>query len=141
MHRKIITLLILLIIVSVPFLIIASAHISNFHASRHNDGILLEWNTESENNVDRFEIQRSMDKMNWRKIDSVPSHSGNSSRQRYYQYLDTNNDLLKAGTSSINYRLIIVDLNGESAKYSVIASLTGSSGIKHTWGSLKNMFR
>ncbi|MBN2103475.1 hypothetical protein JW835_05480 [bacterium] len=114
-----------------------SAYINNFHARRDNDNrIILEWITESEINVARFIIKR-----NDQKIGSVPSKSSNSTTQQFYQFIDSNTELLKSSASSLNYSLTIVDVNGHSEDYPVIASISGNSGIRHTWGSLKALFR
>ena len=132
-------IIIVLVIFSIPFLLFASATISNFHARLENSLIILEWNTESELNVNHFEIQRSTDKINWLKIGSVKSNTGTSNTRQYYQFSE--NAIFKVSTSSLNYRLVVVDNQDNREIYSVVASVSGSSGIKHTWGTIKAMFR
>ncbi|MBN1779554.1 hypothetical protein JW948_00370 [bacterium] len=139
MPRKILTISLALALIIWPLLIYSGAHISNFHARAENNTVVLEWNTESETGVARFEIERSMDKANWQTIDAVPSKAGTSDSRQYYQYTD--NSVFKGNTSSLDYRLQIVDKNGQKTAFSVIASVSGSSGIRRTWGSLKASFR
>ena len=133
---KIYPLLVLLII---PQVLISGAQISGFNAYRDNQQIRIEWTTEIESNCLRYEIQRSTDKVNWQRIGAVKSKTGNSTSQQLYQYID--DSIFKSSDASINYRLVIVDQNGTTHTHNVIASVTGSSGIKRTWGSLKAMFR
>jgi hypothetical protein len=128
-----------LILISLPLLLYAGATINNFHARLENSMIILEWNTESEMNVNHFEIQRSTDKINWMKIGTVKSNTSTSNIRQYYQFSE--NAIFKISTSSLNYRLVVVDNQNNREIYSVVASVSGSSGIKRTWGSLKAMFR
>jgi hypothetical protein len=128
-----------LILITLPLLLYAGATINNFHARLENSMIILEWNTESEMNVSHFEIQRSTDKINWMKIGTVKSNTGTSNIRQYYQFSE--NAIFKISTSSLNYRLVVVDNQNNREIYSVVASVSGSSGIKRTWGSLKAMFR
>ena len=146
MCRKTLTFLLIFNLLFIPILMIGNAHISKFRARREHNEIVIEWKTESENNVVCFEIERSANKVDWQKIVAVPSKSGNSNSPQYYDYRDTDNSLFKSNASSLNYRLIIVskdpETNAETSEtYYVIASVSGSSGIRHTWGSLKAMFR
>jgi hypothetical protein len=128
-----------LILITLPLLLYAGATINNFHARLENSMIILEWNTESEMNVSHFEIQRSTDKINWMKIGTLKSNTGTSNIRQYYQFSE--NAIFKISTSSLNYRLVVVDNQNNREIYSVVASVSGSSGIKRTWGSLKAMFR
>jgi hypothetical protein len=130
---------VILLTVLIPALLQSNAQISGFNAYRDNQRIHIEWTTESESNCLRFEIQRSSDKINWQRIGVVKSKTGNSNAQQLYQYID--DSLAKSNDSSINYQLLIVDRDGTTHTHNVVASITGSSGIKHTWGSLKAMFR
>ena len=130
---------ILPILITLPLLLYAGATISNFHARLENSLIILEWNTESETNVNHFEIQRSTDKINWMKVGTVKSNTGTSMSRQYYQFSE--NAIFKINSSSLNYRLVVIDNQNNREIYSVVASVSGSSGIKRTWGSLKAMFR
>ena len=128
----------LLIIIIVPYILQAGARIVEFHAIRQNDTVILEWATEEESNLLRFEIERSTDNINWVQIGKKPAQ-GESSIKQYYSYTD--NNLFKSNVSNFYYRLLIVEKSGQVTIHSVIASVIGISGIKHTWGSIKAMFR
>ena len=129
------------IILSILFtgILISNTRICEFHARRENSVVILEWATESESNLDCFNIQRSSDKVNWSKIGSVDAGLGNSSAKKYYQFEDKNT--FKTNSTNFYYKLIMIDKNNNTEAYAVIASISGNSGIKHTWGSLKAMFR
>lgn len=115
----------------------ADANIQNIQAYRLDSKIVLQWTTESETNVLRFDIQRSTDQENWQKIDHIAA-AGNSNVCKYYSYED--NQVFKSCQACFYYRLAIINTDG-TVKNSIIASVSGESGIKQTWGSIKAMFR
>ena len=121
-----------------PVLLLSSASISGFMATRNNNTIFLQWTTEGESSLSKFEIERSIDRYRWLKIGEVPA-LGESNQKNTYSYNDRT--LFKGNLSGVYYRLVLVDKNGDSIAYDVIASVEGSSGIRHTWGSIKAMFR
>jgi len=122
----------------IPYVLQAGTHIVGFHAIRQNDVVILEWTTDQESNLSKFVIERSTDNINWIQIGKKQAY-GESSTKQYYSFTD--NNLFKGDISNFYYRLLIVEKNGQIMIHSVIASVTGISGIKHTWGSIKAMFR
>ena len=140
MHTKIAIKYFLIFFFALPIPIIRSeTRIVDFHARRENKYAVLEWATEAETNLQKFLIQRSNDNINWATIGEIMPQSGNSSSRREYRYVDK--DIFKNSIGNFYYRLIIVSKDGQQTPHEVIVSITGSSGIKHTWGSLKAMFR
>jgi Secretion system C-terminal sorting domain len=67
-------------------------------------GVILNWTTASEQNSDKFEIQRSANGIDWKTISNV-SAAGNSNSASNYKYLDVNNGLSF-------YRIRQVDIDG-----------------------------
>jgi hypothetical protein len=116
----------------------ASARISAFYAKREKNAVILEWTTEEESHLAKFEIHRSTDQVRWYKIGETQA-VGESSQRNVYSYTD--NSIFKAAVNTLYYRLVLVEKNGSSASWDVIASVEGQSGIRHTWGSIKAMFR
>lgn len=116
----------------------ASARISAFYAKREKNTVILEWTTEEEANLVKFEIHRSTDQMRWYKIGETRA-VGESSQRNVYSYTD--NSIFKAAVNTLYYRLLLVEKNGSNVSWDVIASVEGQSGIRHTWGSIKAMFR
>jgi len=123
--------------ISSPVLL-SGTRIVEFHARRENKVVILKWATEEETNLLKFLIQRSTDTVNWTSIGEKPAF-GESSIKRDYSFID--NSIFKNNVSNFYYRLVIVEKNGHSTPYDVIVSITGGSGIKHTWGSIKALFR
>lgn len=116
----------------------AATRISEFYATRDQSAVVLVWSTEEESNLARFEIERSSDRTRWIHIGKTAA-SGDSWQRRTYSYRD--NTIFKTAVNTLYYRLILVDRSGNSQIFDVIASAEGQSGIKHTWGSIKAMFR
>jgi len=90
--------------------------LSAFNAKLNGAVVNLNWTTDMEANANRFEIERSIDGINWTKIASV-SAKGNSSVATNYSY----NDNIKAG-GNFSYRLRMVDQD-ETSAYSAIRTV------------------
>jgi hypothetical protein len=124
------------------FLVLAAAEaatrVFEFYATRDQSAVVLVWSTEEETNLARFEIERSSDGSRWIQVGKTPA-AGDSWQKRTYSYRD--NSIFKTGVNTLYYRLILVDRSGNSQVFETIASAEGQSGIRHTWGSIKAMFR
>jgi photosystem II stability/assembly factor-like uncharacterized protein len=104
----------------------------NFDGLLQQKNILLEWTTSSEFNSSHFDLEKSFDGINFRKIATKPA-SGNSSSLEHYNYLD------REPPSEMNYyRLKMVDENGH-AVYSDI-KLIRNAGISQNIYILGNPF-
>jgi Secretion system C-terminal sorting domain len=77
---------------------------TNYDVKCNDKGVLLTWTTASEQNSDKFEIQRSTNSIDWVVIDNVAA-AGNSDVLRNYQYLDLNG-------GAAFYRIRQVDKDG-----------------------------
>jgi len=138
MRKSPIILFAVILILLIAAKAVPGVQISDFHASREGNAVLLEWVTESESNLLRFDIQRSTDQRYWLKIGDQTA-VGESSSSRHYSYRD--DTIFKTEQSNFYYRLVVVDKNQQKTIHPVIAAIAGSSGIRHTWGSIKAMFR
>lgn len=87
-----------------------------FKLKSQNDDVLLEWQTLSETNCDRFEVEKSTDEINFHTIHTTPG-AGNTTVPQYYSWLD---DELMSGTTY--YRIKQIDFNGDYS-YSQILSV------------------
>ena len=137
MMKSRIQVLISTIVLLVSAIAWADADIQDIQAYRQESKIILQWTTERETNVLRFDIQRSTDQVNWQKIDHI-SAAGNSNVCKIYSYED--NQIFKSCQACFYYRLAIINTDG-TVKNSIVVSVSGESGIKQTWGSIKAMFR
>lgn len=77
---------------------------SNYNVKCSDKGAMVYWTTASESNSDKFEIQKSINGVDWETIGDVAA-SGSSIYVRNYEYLD-----LKGGAAY--YRIRQVDLDG-----------------------------
>ncbi len=90
--------------------------ITGFTAWKNNKEIILNWKTSSEINNRGFEIQKSVEGINWNKIGFV-NGSINSSVEKTYQFTDVN------PLSGKNfYRLLQLDIDNK-ATYSPVVSV------------------
>lgn len=78
----------------------------DFTAVKINESVLLEWQTESEYNSDYFEVERSVNGIDWNRLSTINA-AGESSESLIYQETDEN------PIDGISYyRLNQYDLNG-----------------------------
>lgn len=85
----------------------------SFEGQTHPNYTLVEWETASEQNSDYFLLDRSEDGEMWRTIENKKA-AGNSTEKIKYTYVDRNL------SSIVYYRLIQVDINGDSKTYGPI---------------------
>ncbi len=79
----------------------------DFTATAINQSVLLEWETESENNSDYYEIERSSNAQDWNKLFKTKA-VGESTVVKSYQEIDT-----QPLDAISYYRLYQIDLDGE----------------------------
>ncbi len=79
----------------------------NFNAERCKSGSCLSWATAAEINNDYFEVQRSIDGINFDKIGQVQGN-GNSTIEQNYSYTD-----IYSPVQNVYYRLKQVDYDGK----------------------------
>ncbi len=117
----------------------SSAVVTNFRGEPGHNKVVLKWTTISEVHCKEYVIERSLDKQTFNKIGSVRA-KGNMSERTDYQYEDKT--VFRAASNTFHYRLRIIDQDGTETKYSEIVTVTPAiSGVRHTWGSIKAMFR
>jgi hypothetical protein len=103
--------------VIVTFPAMLPADINDLKATHNNNLVTLKWFTTSESNTHRFEIERSIDGVNFEKAGYVQA-LGNSNIKSGYVYDDRVSEKL-ARKNDLYYRLKQVDVNGK-ADYSKI---------------------
>ncbi|MDO7876883.1 FG-GAP-like repeat-containing protein, partial [Hymenobacter sp. ASUV-10] len=93
--------------------------LTDFTAKAQAAAVLLTWNTASEKNNDRFEVERSLDGRRFTKIDEVTGQ-GTKATPTAYTRLD---EKLPGETKTLYYRLRQVDTDG-TATYSPVRVVT-----------------
>ncbi|MBS1921199.1 MAG: PQQ-dependent sugar dehydrogenase [Bacteroidetes bacterium] len=100
--------------------VILPVRLITFTGTLQDNVALLKWVTTNEVNVSHFEVERSINGVDFTKISSETAVGNNDSKNNY-SYTDY--DAANQGCSVVYYRLKIVDDNG-TASYSQILSLT-----------------
>ena len=96
--------------------------LATFEVVKNENQAQITWTTSSEDNTDYFEVQRSFDASNWKKIGEVAAAKQSDSLLSY-SYIDINPLQNSALSGTIFYRLKMTDLDGTFA-YSRIRNLT-----------------
>jgi hypothetical protein len=91
----------------------------SFSATASEEGCMLEWATASETNVERFDVERSVNGVNYESIGSV-SAKGTTSELQRYSFVDAQ---VPAGLTY--YRIRETDFDGKSS-YSVTEAVRTS---------------
>jgi Secretion system C-terminal sorting domain len=99
---------------------VTPVELTSFEAVQNGRNVNLKWETASEINNKGFEIQKSLDKINWDDLAFVQGN-GSTTQIHYYSYNDNVND-----SRIIYYRLKQIDFNG-SYEYSKRISVTNNN--------------
>ncbi len=88
--------------------------LTEFKGTLQNKSVLLQWSTSTEFNTKNFELEKSFDGINFRKIATVAA-AGNSNTMRHYGYAD------REPLSEKNYyRLRMFDLDGKNKLSNIV---------------------
>jgi len=114
--------------------------VGSFRAEPGFNRVLLKWTSEKEINLKGFEIERSFENRasTFRRIDFLAVSLALQDKKEY-EYEDKT--VFKSGDRTFYYRLKIVDEDGSSTHSDVVAVSPNISSTRHTWGSIKAMFR
>ena len=112
------------------------ADIDNFSAYPKDNGIVLEWDSGIELELEGYEIQRSVSGGIFVIVSTIKALGSNSR----YSYFDES-VFAKSTVRTYSYRLKMVDDDG-TFSYSKTVSVTPTlSAARETWGSIKALFR
>jgi hypothetical protein len=93
--------------------------LSNFTAAKNSADVLLQWQTEYEQNSDYYTIQQSTDGINFTNIGKVQA-KGTSSVVSSYQFTDNSISIL-TNAKALYYRLVSADKDGRSQNSNIIS--------------------
>ena len=117
--------------------------IQYFNAKSNGNSISLEWKSTSESNLMQYEIERAGEDNQFRYVATVQARGSNT----VYSYRDDEafgkgdgNDGSVA-RNYFTYRLKMVTPDRSASYSSTIGVTHNVSGIKRTWGMIKEMFR
>ncbi len=123
-------------IVLLPLILFSDQRILDFQASRNENSVTLTWSTRNESNITCFKLKRSNDMNVWYSIDQKINANNTPSN-----YTFTDQTLFKTLDSDYFYTLVIFNKDGSKTTHDEIARCSGVSGFRHTWGSIKAIFR
>ena len=103
----------------------------DFSGKLQGNDVVLNWSTSAEYNSKEFQIEKSIDGVNYRKLNNLPA-AGNSSSVKTYNYLD------KEATEINYYRLKLIDIDGNSKISSIV--LIKNSGLMQDMSIVTNPF-
>lgn len=116
--------------------IYAGASLVYFQVASLNDQVIIEWQTQEETSLQKFEILRKSRDNDFVKIGEVKAAGSFST----YKYVDKN--IFKTTQSNFTYKLKFINLQGQPDGYSAEKSIMPNiSSVKRTWGSIKALFR
>ncbi|MES2559702.1 MAG: right-handed parallel beta-helix repeat-containing protein [Bacteroidota bacterium] len=84
--------------------------LNSFDATRRGNDVALTWTTASEQNNDRFVLERSFDGRTFERITTVKG-MGTTNKLSNYAYMDQN-PRLNTGVNVVYYRLLQIDFDG-----------------------------
>lgn len=128
-----------LIAILLAGVLFGGAVISRFEAEPGLNKVILRWTTAVESNLKGFELERGFDGKTFQFVAFVEA-AGSSSTPRDYTYEDRT--VFKSSGHVFYYRLKLIDFDGSFVYYDKVVSVTPQiSNVRHTWGSIKAMFR
>lgn len=95
---------------------------TSFYISRSDNNIALSWSTDREMNNSHYEVERSIDGREWKKI-AMFLGAGTTNNVNTYTYTDRN-----ISNPVIYYRIRQVDISGRSV-YSSVKTIRGNEAI------------
>ncbi|MFZ9760649.1 MAG: hypothetical protein ACO323_03125 [Candidatus Kapaibacteriota bacterium] len=133
-----------IVIIFLATMSIIAAEVTFDQMTAKSDGkvITIEWRPSIEKGIRSYELERSSSGEGFRSIAIIEPKGAQST----YRYIDEN-ALMKGGNNErilgkiYSYRIKVIAYDN-SASYSNIVSVSHSvSGIRRTWGMIKEMFR
>lgn len=136
---KKIVFLVTFLVLSLTAILIAGAVISDFRAEAGLNRVELKWIVTAESNLRGYQLLRSMDGANFEALAFVPVKLEQSG-EKTYTYIDKS--VFKGAGHSFYYKLQLVNSDGSTTDFErVVSSTPQISATRHTWGSIKAMFR
>jgi hypothetical protein len=117
-------------------LALAGAILNRFTAVRNLSGdVVVDWATGEETDLKQFEVQRLAGVQGEYMTLAIVLPKGSNSS---YEFVDKS--AYKTSDAVYKYRIAIISNNGFTG-YSQELTVSGLSGVRRTWGSIKAMFR
>jgi hypothetical protein len=123
-----------LLLLSTFSLLFAKAIIIEWKAEPQQNKIVLQWKSSSEENVQKYVVQRSNDNNHFSDIGEIEAKGAGY----VYRFEDEDLGIIN---SIFYYRLKIIDQDDSFEHTDVLTVIPNISSISRTWGSIKALFR
>lgn len=118
--------------------------IDSFLAESSGSSVSIRWKAKSEEQITRFEVERSINNVTFQKIESI-----NPSGKLYYTFVDNEAFMKQIAddepklqkVNSYYYKLKIIKKDNSFDYTETVNVVHKSSSFKRTWGMIKEMFR
>ena len=133
---------ILLILIATASLYAVDNLLESFNARSDGKNITIEWKSTDESNISRYELERTNTSNNFSYLTTQYTKGSYNT----YKYIDEEAFMKDGNTGTLikniyTYRIKIVKKDN-SVSYSNVVTVTHNvSGIRRTWGMIKEMFR
>jgi len=129
----------LFIVFSVTTILLSGAVISEFQAEAGINQVVLKWIATAETNLKGYQVWRSLDGVHFEELKFIECQKNNS-EEKTYKYIDRS--VFKPTDRTFYYKLYFLHNDDTSLEYDKVVVVEPKiSGAKHTWGSIKAMFR
>ncbi len=117
----------------------AGAVITDFRGEAGFNRVELKWIVGAESNLKGYQILRSMDGLDFQSIAFVKAKEDESG-EKTYTYIDRT--VFKPTGNVFHYKLRLVNNDDSISDYEKVVVVSPQiSAARHTWGSIKAMFR
>lgn len=133
-------LILTVFIIFSSIIVYAGAVIVDFRGEPATNKVILRWSSVSEFNCKEYQIERSLDRIEFKKV-GFKDGAGNSSTR--IDYLFEDKSVYKTTINrTFYYRIKIINMDNSESVFTQIVAVTPSiSGARYTWGSIKALFR
>lgn len=123
--------------------IFADAVIVEFHATPGFNRVVLTWRVSQETNVKGYLVERRTENQPYTALELVKATSAFASPANPKSYTFVDRSIFKPTGKTFYYRIGIKETDREGVvSYSTEVTVSPQiSGVHHTWGSIKAMFR
>jgi len=120
-------------------LLYAGAVIEGFHANTSLNKVELKWTVKTEDNVKNYTILRSLDQVKYKEVKEIKA-KWNDKKEHTYTWID--DKVFKSQGNTFYYKIKIINQNGSTVEHDKVLEVSPQiSATRHTWGSIKAMFR
>ena len=136
------TLIIIVTLLTLITIVFAEAVIKEFRVNPGINKVNLLWKVSIETNVSGYNIQRGFSQNSLDDIHFLNSRPGAIAPGSVKEYSYEDKSIFKNAGRIFYYRIQVLDLQKKVITSSEIRQVSPQiSGVRHTWGSIKAMFR